>query len=196
MSLIVDFNVTHAIKIAVPEPSCVMNNPLFPIIFVADRNNGRIQSFSENGSFLYEIPYERFGYTKEMLLSLTFSPGKYCSVEEPYGILFAVRGHLQVGESQIFEILVGPSGYHFRNTFNYSDVNVISGDKSRIETPHDIAVSRDRYFVYVVEAYNFLILKRFKSTTIVSSNASDALRSVILTARYLFLFVVLLLFFI
>lgn len=192
LSPIVDFNVTHAIAVAVPEPSCIKNNEstLLPIIFVADRNNGRVQSFYENGSFLFEIPYEKFGYAKEMLLSITFSSEKYCSVEEPYGTLYAVRGHLKVGESQIFEILVGPSGYHFRNTFNYSDVNGITGDKSQIETPHSIAVSRDGYFVYVVEAYNFLIVKRFKSTKIFSSSVSDTLRSVILTSRYLYLFLV------
>ncbi|CAL8100083.1 unnamed protein product [Orchesella dallaii] len=153
----VAFNVTHAVAIAIPCEASAYDESLPPVIFVADRNNGRVQASTENGTYLYEIPYKVFGHTKEMLLSFSFSK-RGCSPQF-YGTLFAINGHLPLGQSKVFEILVSNVHYKLVSSFAVSNMN---NGVTRIETPHDIAVSASGQVLYVVEAYDNLTIKRFQ----------------------------------
>jgi len=186
------FNVPHAV--AMSPPVKVSNNKdrftdsEQSMVFVADRNNGRIQSFTLNGTFLYEIGSEVFSPGKgnvPMVFSIAIAPrdkGKLQKTETNNGtILYAVTGKVPVGKAKVFQILVGRSNYSVLSKFSIRSStksimpasNTSSNSSVVFETPHDLVVSRDESEVYIVEATGRLTLWKFKSNRAsISNNAS------------------------
>lgn len=166
LSPILPFNVTHAVSLA--KPTC-SKRYVPELIFVADRNNGRVQCFTENGTFLYEIGDEMFfqGINKEMLTSLAFSSRnlEVCAESnQTFGTLYVVNGHLPLGQPKIFELAVSSSTFSLIDSISISESEIVNQVETipRIQIPHDITVSRDGKSLYVIEAYDNLTVKKFK----------------------------------
>lgn len=168
------FNVTHAITIAEVVNRKYKQNSADSVVFVADRNNLRVQAFSTEGIFLFEIRFANIPENKNtnaMLLSVAFRPfGEGYSPDQTIGTLYAVVGHLPFGESRILEVVVGKNGFHFEFSIEYSKPFKTQSSKLsngryqdilRLETPHDLAITADGNTIFTIEAFKKLIVKKF-----------------------------------
>lgn len=167
------FNIVHFLTIAVPHTPTMHRalrqntNPEDVVIFVADRNNCRIQAFDSTGTFLYELTCESLGVPSTLMFSVAHvnvnpsNPPYNANVSADYGIVYCVNGFLPDHSPQIFEIAVGASNATVLSSFDTSPGDLFTP----LELPHDLALSEDGSDVYVVIAGSTLVLRRFRLNT-------------------------------
>lgn len=129
------FNITHGVALA---PRTVDDF----LVFVADRDNSRVQAFTSNGIF--------------RIFSVSHVP----SDKYEYGVIYAVNGYLPWGEAEVFEIGVTARNWTLISSFKTSPGSV---DPNGYEAPHDIIASKDGKSIYVVISIaDSLVLKKYK----------------------------------
>jgi DNA-binding beta-propeller fold protein YncE len=189
---VIPFNVTHSVTIAYT----TTENRQESIIFVADRNNGRVQSFTENGLFLYEIGHEVFSgneATTTMIFSIAQVEMEHSknvitdskSPETRNCLLYATTGNVPYGQAKVFELLIGKSIFSLLSSFSVSKAD----EKFRegYQSLHDILVSEDGKDIYIVQTNNYFMLSKFTKEHLYVTSQSNVLTEPIWT---LFIFAI------
>ncbi|OXA54295.1 Peptidyl-glycine alpha-amidating monooxygenase A [Folsomia candida] len=146
----IPFNITHSVALA---PS---SNSTEYLVFVADRDNSRVQVFNPTGSFLYELNSQQFGAAgMPMMFAVTHAP----HAGDKFGRIYVTYG--------------------LNQNANFAEVDIINGENSKVgksyaivpdgeigdwyEAAHDIAVAKDGNTVFVaVSRADRLILRKYK----------------------------------
>lgn len=176
---IVPFHIVHKVTVAIrhtPTTNRALrrsSNNKDVVVAVADRNNYRIQYFSVNGTFLYELTHEHLGIPQTWLMSVAHVDVN--PRDAPYNVNFdAEFGFVYVSD---FGSATVPPRVH-EVAIGWSNASVISSFSINASYPfvrrgsaHDLTVSKNGREVYVVSPNsNTLIVKRFQMKIESSAN--------------------------
>lgn len=177
------WNVTHALALAqrsiLPHPTNTTatsdNSTIQSILMVSDRNNGRLQVFSLNGTFLYEIGSNALGCEHDdcWILGMATQP----NLKYEFGQAFVIKGHVPLGEAKVILVGLNEANFTILSSFPITKTApkkpppIKNGTEPvkemiKLETPHDIAVAKNGKEIYLVETLPELTLKRLVWTDI------------------------------
>lgn len=114
------------------------------LLFVADRQNGRVVSFfATNGTFHKE--YKDFKRIGPLIYSVAYAKGRLYLINNPSNYNIHVQGF-------VLDVNSGNTLFSFR-----------PGQDMGMDSPHDIAVSEDGSEIYVVELNKNTVYKFLQS---------------------------------
>lgn len=145
----IPFNITHSVGLA---PS---SNSSEYLVFVADRDNSRLQCFNSTGAFLYEMNHQELGASgMPMVFAVTHAPHP----DAKFGRIYVSYGTDDTGRAKFVEVEINSES---ANVIKSYPITPLGEDVNGSEAPHDIAVGKDGNTVFVVVSRTDLVLKRY-----------------------------------